>query len=143
MQINFAPNSPPPTTIEIISCLLAVSLLGISYFFISSEAFQRSGALLVCIAILFGFVDFGKQIDNSIISTLKKVVENEKNESAAFFQKQLISQLKTQDINLMHETLNEDYLYQMFYQNLRNRIYKVEGVIAIVGTLVWAFGDLI
>ncbi len=141
MQSKSDSNSLPWTAIEAISCSLAFGLLAISYFCVSSEAFQRSGALLVCIAIMIGLVDFGKQIDKSIIATLDKMIKMEKDNYSKFFQQQLVEQVKNP--SLFYEESIKDPLYQKYYQDLQKRIYRVEACIAIAGTLVWAFGDLL
>jgi hypothetical protein len=52
--------------------------------------------LLACIAIWFGLIDLGKHIDCSILSALKKMVDEERDSSASWFLKDLIATSKTQ-----------------------------------------------
>lgn len=139
----FNPNKPPLTLLEIGSIALAMSLIIICYFYTSPQYFQRSGALLVCIGVFFGVVDFGKQIDKTIISTLKRMLSKEENESVIFFQKQLIMQLENPITSFHDVTIKDGYQYRIFYEAIKRRIIIVEAIIAIIGTLIWAYGDLL
>ena len=139
----FNPNQPSLTLLEIYSIILAAGLLMFCYIYTSPNYFQRSGAILVCIGIFFGVVDFGNQIDKTIISTLKRMITNEENESVIFSYEQLILKLKNPITKLNYESTKYDYQYQVFYKTIRSRIILVEAIIAMVGTLVWAYGDLL
>ena len=134
---------PPVTSIELISVSLAITTLGIHFIFLSPEYFQRSGALLVCIAIWFGLIDLGKHIDCSILSALKKMVDEERGCSASWFLKDLIANIENPILHLREEQGHDDYIYNHYYRKIRKRIILIEACIAMVGTIVWAYGDLI
>lgn len=143
MQKIFNSNQPHLTLLEISSIIMAAGLLMICYFYTSPNYFQRSGAILVCIGIFFGVVDFGNQIDKTIISTLKRMILKEENESVIFSHNQLILELKNPIAGFHNESIKDDWQYQAFYKVIRSRIIMIEAIIAIVGTLVWAYGDLL
>lgn len=139
------------------SVIISIAILGTGIWlsFASSDwtIFSRSGSLLVIVALIMALTDHSGWLRKIIKIGDNSLSEKAKEEFKRAFSKNIEEDLKRFEIV---KSKNEiDYLtdvkVQDYLQNFPNRIgieirksiQKYELSIAIIGTLVWGFGDII
>ncbi|MGR6862854.1 hypothetical protein ACU5EH_25195 [Aliivibrio salmonicida] len=108
---------------QIISMTLIVIILGysIAYFTKEPNTFARSGAVIVCVGIFFGFKNYPH-----IAEEFRSFVH--KNPPSGF--KEEVSNKVLSDID-------------QIIDRMKYRFLQIESAILIFGTLIWGFGDLL
>lgn len=101
-----------------------------------SNMFQRFGAVIVCIGIIFGALDLKSAYAQEYKNTIE-VTENNRMENDAVWS----------DKNLGNEARGTTNYFQTRANSIREsgekRVVMIDAAVLVVGTLIWGFGDLI
>ena len=127
--------------------LLLVGIAGIlpSLIYSEWEWFSRSGALLIIVGAYFTWVDYAAEIKNTFTEERGRIKENTQ---------------KKYDLlkeNSFGEIINPEYASSLIQkqnskklgavasnEELKIKIYRrIEVFILVLGTLIWAYGDLL
>ena len=125
----------------IVFLILVIGLI-VDLFATNLLAFQRSGAVVVCVGIFIGSklyastVAFHEELYNAI------VIGKEKLHRPYICATGQIT-LPTTDIPNAEEVYDQSAIaLSETLKKTRNRIVKLETLVLVLGTLVWAFGDI-
>lgn len=125
----------------IVFVILMIGLI-VDLFSTDLFVFQRSGAVVVCVGILIGSklyaitVSLHEEFYNSIVIGKEKL-----HRPYICATGQLV--LPTTDLPNAEEIYDQSAIaLSETLKNTRNRIIKLEAWVLVLGTLVWAFGDI-
>lgn len=125
-----------------IVCVILTIGLVVDLLFSNLLAFQRSGAVVVCVGIFIGFklyastTAFYEELYNAI------VIGKEKLHRPYICATGQIA-LPTTDIPNAEEVYDQSAIaLSESLKKTRNRIVNLETRVLVLGTLVWAFGDI-
>jgi hypothetical protein len=124
----------------ILALITLVSSYVLGVFFDNGMIFSRSGSLLVCIAIYFGVIRYsfslkGVYEDSTIFSDVLADSMEEVDEQDRDHLKRIVGDVYSEPVGEVVEGHLEELMGRV-------TLY-VESRIAIMGTLVWGFGDLL
>lgn len=121
---------------ELYPIYISIVLVIVGYvlsIYTNAEIFPRFGALIVCVGVYFGVKALPAKIDHAapIFKSRMDELREEVNKFPECKEKELLKAKITEDEYKQNRTLF----------SLKNRLFKIEGGIIIIGTLIWAFGD--
>ena len=117
---------------------LATGLIGaaISFYCPESDAFQRSGSVIVCIAVGFGLRDLKDSYEAKFREFASEQEESRVQNDIVFGDEELEAQVRgTTDQRLG--------VAKAVAEKLGSNAVTIDATILISGTLIWGFGDLL
>ena len=101
-----------------------------------STAFQRSGSIVVCIGIIFGYLDVGGIYEGRFEIELEKLKAKRTERDIVFTDEELEREVRGSTNYFINRA-------RSIQGNNKNRVKLIDGFVLIGGTLIWGFGDLI
>lgn len=134
-------------TEKIKSVCISIVLLVIGYtisLFTCDDIFPRFGALVVCVGIIFSLKGYQQKLDVVLPIALKQMDEVKKAVDESSYQNDENNEAKNKFVHEMkpHIEAAENKIKRSVNE-VKSDLLKFEGGLIIIGTLVWAFGDLI
>jgi hypothetical protein len=102
----------------------------------SLNAFQRSGSVVVCIGIIFGYFDVGGIYDGRFKLEFDKLKAKDLERDIVFSDEELERKVRGSTNYFISRA-------RSIQGSNKNRVKMIDVIVLISGTLIWGFGDLI
>ena len=136
-----------------IMVLIALTGVILSVNYSDWSIFSRAGSLIVVLALTLALIDYSSVSKNVINEARKIGGDKASNEAIENIKNMIMNDLKNHgvvktdgEINYMAETLSTDYWERLPMRLggfFKMQAVKTEITIAVIGTVIWGFGDLV
>ena len=120
----------------VLSVSIALAGFIIELIWECSNGFSRSGSLIICVGIYFGYIDLTR-IYNEKFDILVAELESKRLENDIVFSD---DQLKDKALRGSTDALRKDT--SNVRENDEKRVALIDALILASGTLIWGFGDI-
>ena len=127
--------------VEIVVIAAALFVLAIGFIFELalggwSNAFQRSGSVVVCVGIFFGARDLKSVYADRFEDLVRKLKEKRLENDIVFSDEEL-------DAGVRGSTNYFISRARSIRESGEKRVILIDAIVLILGTVIWGFGDLI